>query len=190
MATLLENVIQNFPVAGVSGFSSNLVAGEANEIENTGVPLLGNVRPEVRKKRATPRWESLVFPNKDFPDLQSAIDALLPSGVLEIQTGHYQAGVTVDKPVEIRGNGDVVLCAGVSSAPVLSCPQCQPPPGRGECHRWFGGAGHGRASRCPVIGLWPLGKRGGDKTLAGCPAFRNPSKRHAPCARGGLALGR
>ncbi|MCS7240408.1 MAG: right-handed parallel beta-helix repeat-containing protein [Candidatus Bipolaricaulota bacterium] len=120
MATLLENVIQNFPVAGVSGFSSNLVAGEANEIENTGVPLLGNVRPEVRKKRATPRWESLVFPNKDFPDLQSAIDALLPSGVLEIQTGHYQAGVTVDKPVEIRGNGDVVLCAVVSSAPVLS----------------------------------------------------------------------
>lgn len=119
-ATLVENVIQDFPVSGVSGFSSVLVSGEANEITNTGVPLLGNVQPEIRKKRVTPYLNSLVFPHPDFPDLQSAIDAVLPGGVLALQPGRHQAGVTVDKPLEMRGIADVVLQGATPSAPVLS----------------------------------------------------------------------
>lgn len=112
--------IQDFRVAGVSRFSRLPVTGENNIFDGNGVALLGNVRPEIREKKATSALRALSFPHPDFPDLQSAIDALLPGGVLEIQPGSYVAGITVDKPLEIRGQGEVVLKGVSDTAPVLS----------------------------------------------------------------------
>lgn len=117
---LVHCVIKDFLAAGVSGFSAVPVTGEANKIEGNGVPLLGNVQSELREKKAIPVWEFLSFPHPNFPDLQSAIDALLPGGVLEVQPGSYTAGVTVDKPLEIRAKGDVVFKGIGSTAPVFS----------------------------------------------------------------------
>lgn len=117
---LLRCSIQGFMASGVSGFSAIPVSGEENELGGNGVALLGNVEPLLRKKKAPPTLDFLSFPHPDFPDLQSAIDALLPGGVLEIQSGTYPAGVTVDKALEIRAKGEVTLRGLSSTAPVLS----------------------------------------------------------------------
>ncbi len=117
---LAHCVIGDFLAAGVSGFSSVPIRGEANRIEGNGVALLGNVQPELREKKAASALEFLSFPHPDFPDLQSAVDALLPGGVLEVQAGSYVAGVTVDKSLEIRAKGEVVFRGVGSTAPVFS----------------------------------------------------------------------
>lgn len=117
---LIRCVIHGFFAAGVSGFSTIPVTGEENELAGNGVALLGNVEPMLRKKKVSPALAFLSFPDPDYSDLQSAIDAILPGGVLEIQPGTYAAGVTVDKPLEIRAKGEVILRGISSTAPVLS----------------------------------------------------------------------
>lgn len=118
---LIRCSIHGFLASGASGFSAIPMSGGENEFEGNGVVLLGNVEPSLRKKKVSPALEFLSFPHPDFPDLQSAVDALLPGGVLEIQSGTYSAGVTVDKAVEIRAKGKATLRGLNSSAPVLSC---------------------------------------------------------------------
>jgi nitrous oxidase accessory protein NosD len=113
-------MIHGFLAAGVSGFSTIPVTGEENELEENGVALLGNVEPRLRKKKVPQTLAFLSFPDPDYSDLQSAVDAVLPGGVLEIQSGTYAAGVTVDKPLEIRAKGEVVLRGISSTAPALS----------------------------------------------------------------------
>jgi len=117
---LIRCVIQGFLAAGVSGFSTVPVTGEENELGGNGVALLGNVEPKLRKKKVPQALAFLSFPDPDYPDLQSAVDAILPGGVLELQPGTYAAGVTVDKPLEIRAKGEVILRGISSTAPVLS----------------------------------------------------------------------
>ncbi|MGC9018790.1 MAG: right-handed parallel beta-helix repeat-containing protein [Candidatus Bipolaricaulaceae bacterium] len=117
---LIRCLIHGFLASGASGFSAIPMSGEENKFEGNGVALLGNVEPSLRGK-ISPTLQFLPFPHPDFPDLQSAVDALLPGGVLEIQSGTYSAGVTVDKAVEIRAKGEVTLRGLNPSAPVLSC---------------------------------------------------------------------
>lgn len=118
--TLVANRIANFPGAGVLGFSRVPVEGEDNELEGNGVALFGNVRPALRRKKAQPSLHSLLFPDPRFPDLQSAVDALLPGGVLELMPGTYEAGITIDKALEIRARSPAVLRGTTASVPVLS----------------------------------------------------------------------
>lgn len=120
MVELRECTIQGFLGPGVSGFSRFPVIGGDNEFWENGVDLLGNVQPELRRKRATPGLDFLRFPSPDFPDLQTAVDAVLPGGILEILAGSYVAGLTVDKPLEIRAQDEVTLRGVSSNAPVLS----------------------------------------------------------------------
>lgn len=117
--TLRHNEIRDFLGPGVSGFSKAAISGEGNDFFNTGVPLLGHVDPGLRRPKAQPSYQLLRFPNPEFADLQEAMDALLPGGVLELSAGQHSAGVTVDKILEIRGNGEAIIF-GSSGAPVFS----------------------------------------------------------------------
>ena len=116
---VLNSFFEGFTVAGIFGFSNVPVHGEGNEFERNGVPLLGNVEEGVRKPKVASSREFLEFPDPAFSDLQEAVDALLPGGVLTLLPGRYPAGIVVDKPLEIQGNGEAVF-VGSKNAPALA----------------------------------------------------------------------
>jgi len=114
-----ESVFEGCTIAGISGFSRIPVRGEGNEFYRNGVALLGNVEGSLRQPKARPSRDFLSFPDPAFSDLQEAVDALFPGGVLVLSPGRYPAGVVVDKPLEIRGNGEAIL-VGSQGAPALA----------------------------------------------------------------------
>lgn len=118
-ARLECNRITGFAVAGVYAFAASPVEGEGNVLEGNGAHILGWVVPLFREPVETARYEVLPFPHPDFPELQAAVDALLPGGILEIAGGNYVAAVAVDKPLEIRAAGDTIL-RGQGKGPVIS----------------------------------------------------------------------
>ncbi|MEN3009930.1 MAG: right-handed parallel beta-helix repeat-containing protein [Candidatus Bipolaricaulaceae bacterium] len=116
-AALWDSAIRGFSVAGVSGFSAHPVQGRGNVLAANGVDLVGRVDPQLRQPRAVAErpWRRLEGPEED---LQGVVDGLLPGGVLELAPGRYPGGLTVDKPLEIRGEGAVLV--GQEGAPVIS----------------------------------------------------------------------
>jgi len=114
-----NSLFEGSTIAGISGFSRVPVRGAGNEFDQNGVALLGNVEASLRRPKASPSREFLSFPDPAFSDLQEAVDALLPGGVLILSPGPHPAGIVVDKPLEIRGNGEAVL-VGSPGAPVLA----------------------------------------------------------------------
>ena len=117
-----NSFFEGFTVAGISGFSRIPVRGEGNEFDQNGVALLGNVEASLRRAKATPSRDVVNFPDPAFSDLQEAVDALLPDGVLILSPGRHPAGIVVDKPLEIRGNGEAIL-VGPPGAPALALVQ-------------------------------------------------------------------
>lgn len=116
---LVSNRITGFSVAGVSGFSAFPVEGEDNEVEGNSAHILGRVAPGLRRPLRPETFTVLEFPHPDFPDLQSAVDALLPGGTLVISSGTYEAAILIGKPVQIKAFGDVILL-GNGQGPVFS----------------------------------------------------------------------
>lgn len=112
--------IAGFALAGISGFSHHLVQGEENVLTKNGVALLGHVDPRVRKPLAQAEHLHLRL-ESPVEDLQAFVDALLPGGTLELGPGRYPAGLTVDKPLEIRGEGAILV--GTPEAPAISVVQ-------------------------------------------------------------------
>ncbi len=95
--------------------------GANNILAENGVDLLGNLSGSLRKPRQSPAFTEVVFPHRQFRNLQEAVDALFPEGRLVVKAGVYPAGITIDKPVRIEGSGAVLL-TGVRGreAPVIS----------------------------------------------------------------------
>lgn len=116
-AQIRDTEIQGFAVAGVSGFSLHPAQGEGNRMSRNGVDLIGNVDPRLRLPLA-PAERAHVRLAGPGEDLQRVVDSLLPGGVLELGPGLYPAGITVAKPLEIRGEGAALV--GKAEAPVLS----------------------------------------------------------------------
>lgn len=114
-----NNFFEGFTVAGISGFSRVPIQGEGNEFEQNGVALLGNVEARVRRRKAVPSREAVNFPDPAFSDLQESVDAVLPGGILVLLPGRHPAGIVVDKPLEIRGDGEAIL-VGPPGAPALA----------------------------------------------------------------------
>lgn len=103
LITLTDNRIKNNERAGVAGNSSQAVQGRGNEIVDNGVPMKGNFSEGLREKLRKPSKERITLPDKDYPTLQHAVDALLPGGKIELKEGEYQGGVLIDKGLTITG---------------------------------------------------------------------------------------
>ncbi len=112
--------ITGFALAGISGFSRYPVQGEDNVITHNGVALLGHVNPRVRRPLAQAQHPHLRVEGVDA-DLQALVDAVVPGGTLELGPGRYPAGLTVDKPLELRGEGAILV--GAPEAPVIAVVQ-------------------------------------------------------------------
>ncbi|MCX7750489.1 MAG: right-handed parallel beta-helix repeat-containing protein [Candidatus Bipolaricaulota bacterium] len=120
-AELQDNRIEGWNGNGVLSLSQSPPTGSGNRMAGNGVDLVGNLPGELRAPLRSPSEELVRFPSRAYPSLQEAIDALLPGGRLLLSEGTYPAGVTVGKPLQIEGEGVVLLTAQAArETPVMS----------------------------------------------------------------------
>jgi hypothetical protein len=81
------------------------VLGPPQEFQGNGADLCG-FAPASLRKPLVPQTEKteLTVPG-DYANLQEAIDAIAPGGMITIAPGIYEVGLTLWKPVTLRGAG-------------------------------------------------------------------------------------
>jgi len=104
-ATLRANTIQDNKGCGVAALSPQGAQGEGNRMGGNLADLCGNLPaglrlPLVAETEAT----ELRFPGP-YPTLQATIDALAPGGTILLAEGEHPGGVTIGKPLTLRGAG-------------------------------------------------------------------------------------
>jgi pectin methylesterase-like acyl-CoA thioesterase len=100
------------------------VTGSGNIMHGNGVDLVGFVAPELRSP-LTPETDRLeLHVPDDCRTIQEAIDAVPPGGIIIVASGTHEGGVTVWKPVTIKGAGtdESSLGAVLDGGPVISVP--------------------------------------------------------------------
>lgn len=105
-ATLMNNTIQNNKQCGIRFSSNKPVQGEKNRMSGNGVDLCGNLSARLRlplEPEDLTKTE-LSFPGT-YPTLQQAVDALAPGGTITIAAGEHPGGVTIWKPLKLKGVG-------------------------------------------------------------------------------------
>ena len=118
-AKVRNNRILNNGGSGIAAGPDSLVAGETNEISGNGCDLAGNVPPEVRSVQEFHVAQNEIHVPRDFPTLQSAVDAIPAGGTVYVHEGTYKGGITIWKPVRLIGVGEASL-VGSAIAPVIS----------------------------------------------------------------------
>ncbi len=100
---LSESVIENNKRCGLRVFSGK-ASGTPNTMRGNGADLCG-FAPVALRKPLVPQAEKpqLTVPG-DFQNLQEAIDAIAPGGTVLLQNGTYDVGLTLWKPVTLRGS--------------------------------------------------------------------------------------
>ncbi|MCX8103624.1 MAG: right-handed parallel beta-helix repeat-containing protein [Candidatus Bipolaricaulota bacterium] len=100
---LNESVIENNKRCGLRVFSGK-ASGTPNTMRGNGADLCG-FAPVALRKPLVPQTDKtqLAVPG-DFQNLQEALDALAPGGTVLLQNGTYEVGLTIWKPVALRGN--------------------------------------------------------------------------------------
>ena len=100
------------------------VTGSDNEMHGNGADLCGYAPPELRRP-LVPQTEraELTVPG-DYATVQEAIDALAPGGVITLAEGTYQEGLTLWKPLTLKGAGRerMILRALPERSLVMSIP--------------------------------------------------------------------
>ncbi len=96
---------------GIYSFSPESVTGEGNRVLGNGVELFGNVDGSLRTPQATQRVKKITYPDTDYPDMQTAVDSLIPGGTLVINNGEYSESITVTKDITVKGEepGKVII---------------------------------------------------------------------------------
>jgi parallel beta-helix repeat protein len=104
-ATIENNTIQEHKECGIWSSSDNPAQGKGNRMRGNGADLCGNAPASLRIPLVPPTTKTqLSFPGP-YPTLQEAIDALAPGGVITIAAGEHKAGLTIWKPLTLRGAG-------------------------------------------------------------------------------------
>ncbi len=81
------------------------VIGPPQEFESNGADLCGFAPVSLRKPLAPQTEKSELTVPSDYANLQEAIDAIAPGGTITIAPGTYEVGLTLWKPVTLRGAG-------------------------------------------------------------------------------------
>jgi len=122
-AIIVNNDINNNAGAGITTQDFHgKVTGHDNKMWNNGVDLEGNVPGALRTPLESPTEPEIRFPDPRYQSLQSAVDALVSGGRLVLDSGVYEAGVTISKQVQITAADgvQVTLQARNETAPVFS----------------------------------------------------------------------
>lgn len=108
---LSESVIENNKRCGLRVFSGK-ISGTPNTMRGNGADLCG-FAPVALRKPLVPQTEKtqLTVPG-DFQNLQEAIDAIAPGGTVLLQDGTYEIGLTLWKPVTVRGTATLRALSG------------------------------------------------------------------------------
>ncbi|MCL6643160.1 MAG: right-handed parallel beta-helix repeat-containing protein [Candidatus Bipolaricaulota bacterium] len=82
---------------------SGKATGEPNEMRGNGADLCGFAPSSLRKPLATQTDKTQLTVPGDLQNVQEAVDAIAPGGTILLQNGTYNVGLTLWKPVTIRG---------------------------------------------------------------------------------------
>lgn len=104
--TLKNNTITGNKHCGIWYHSDKPVQGEKNIMIDNGADLCGNLSARLRQplEPEDPTKKELSFPGP-YPTLQHALDALAPGGTITIAAGEHKGGVTIWKPLKLKGAG-------------------------------------------------------------------------------------
>jgi len=81
------------------------VRGGPNEMRGNGADLCGYAPASIRKPLVPQIDRKELSVPGDYPSIQEAIDALAPGGTITLAPGTYEEGLTIWKPLTIRGAG-------------------------------------------------------------------------------------
>lgn len=91
---------------GIWSFSEKAhVQGPPQEMYGNGADLCGFVPSSLRKLLTSQTSRTHVSVPEDYPSLQEAIDAVAPGGTIEVAAGTFEGGLTIWKPLTLRGAG-------------------------------------------------------------------------------------
>jgi hypothetical protein len=111
-----DSTIKDQTSCGVWVFSQEARVRGTPQLQGHGADLCG-FTPATARKPLVPQTDKtqLTVPG-DFANLQEAVDALAPGGTILVQTGSYEAGLTIWKPLTLRG-------AGISQTTLQAAPK-------------------------------------------------------------------
>ena len=81
------------------------VLGPPQEFQGNGADLCGFAPVSLRKPLAPQAEKPELTVPGDYANLQEAIDAIAPGGTITVAPGTYEVGLTLWKPVTLRGAG-------------------------------------------------------------------------------------
>jgi hypothetical protein len=105
-ATIRGNQILDNQACGIRVWSSKArVHGDNNQVRGNGADLC-HYAPSFLRLPLVPQTSSasLNVPG-DYPTIQEAIDAIAPGGTITLAAGTYEEGLTIWKPLVLRGMG-------------------------------------------------------------------------------------
>lgn len=100
--TLTHCTVSGSSHYGAWGLSAAAVRGDRNTMLSNGCDMAGNVEPSIRVPLMPAVADRVIFPSSNYPDLQSAVDGLLPGGTLILLSGDHSAGVCIGKRMRIE----------------------------------------------------------------------------------------
>jgi len=105
-AEIQGNLFHDNRYAGISVYSEKAtVSGGQNEMHGNGADLT-DYAPAFLRLLLAPQTDSktLSVPG-DYSSIQEAIDAIAPGGTITVSPGTYEVGLTIWKPLTLRGAG-------------------------------------------------------------------------------------
>lgn len=91
---------------GLSILSEKVQAqGTPNEMGSNGADLCGFAPAALRQPLVAPTARTQLSVPNDYKNLQEAVDAVAPGGMVTLAAGTHETGVTLWKPLKLRGAG-------------------------------------------------------------------------------------
>lgn len=118
-----DSIVQNNQGCGIGVFSKEAqVHGTPNKIWNNGADLCGFAPVYLRQPLVSQTDRAHLRVPEDYKSIQEAVDAITPGGMILVAAGYYEAGLTIWKPLKLKGagRGQTVLRARPQHWPIVS----------------------------------------------------------------------